>query len=91
VYLDNHRVVRVVEKPRYAFVMDNDYVVVGFEELKDLVEYAMRNPRAVAVQGVNLKPDGKVFDASALITTFLKLVFGCDSSPWMSVRRSSRM
>jgi Predicted glycosyltransferases len=65
--------------PRYAFVMDNDYAITNPEGLRDLVEHAMRDPRAVAVQGVNLKPDGRVSDAGALITTFLKPVFRCDN------------
>lgn len=64
--------------PRYAFVMDKDYAITNPEGLRGLVEYAMRDPRAVALQGINLKSNGRVSDAGILVTTFLKPVFRCD-------------
>jgi GT2 family glycosyltransferase len=63
--------------PRYAFIMDNDYVIVNPDGLRDLIRYMESNRRTVAVQGINLNRYGKVSDAGLLLTTLFTVIFRC--------------
>jgi GT2 family glycosyltransferase len=67
--------------PRYAFVMDNDYVILNPDGLRDLIRYMEGNRGTVALQGVNLNRYGKVSDAGLLLTTFYTVIFRCGGLP----------
>jgi GT2 family glycosyltransferase len=63
--------------PRYAFVMDNDYVILNPDGLRDLIRYMEGNRGTAAVQGINLKRYNRVDDAGLLFTTFFTFIVRC--------------
>jgi GT2 family glycosyltransferase len=67
--------------PRYAFVMDNDYVILNPDGLRDLIRYMEGNHGTAALQGINLNRYGKVGDAGLLLTTFYTVIFRCGGLP----------
>jgi GT2 family glycosyltransferase len=62
---------------RYVFVMDNDYVILNPDGLRDLIRYMEGNRGTVALQDMNLNRYGKVSDAGLLLTTFYTVIFRC--------------
>jgi GT2 family glycosyltransferase len=67
--------------PRYAFVMDNDYVILNPDRLRDLIRYVEGNRGTTALQGINLNKHGKVSDAELLLATFYTVIFRCGGLP----------